>query len=165
LGRLFDTGIVVGSGTLEALSEYLWLVCGTFVEMTLGKDWWIVAEQPREESGSQAKDEECLLEFEPELAERDDGIVLAGRLGRVLSTFISTSLATDPKSMPEILSQQTACLQILRRLLRIRTIIRGLTERDETDRAVLAALGVTMGSDRTLLNSLVAAERDAWQTL
>jgi hypothetical protein len=168
LGRLLDTGIVVGSGTLEALGDYVWLVCGTFLEMTFGKEWWFIAEELRDDSGSLGKEEDeaaDLIEYEPELAETGDGIVLSGRIGSLLSTFISSTLAADAKSIPEISQQQTTCSQILRRLLRIRTILNGSTERGETDRAVQAALDETMSSDQTLLSALVGAERDAWQIL
>lgn len=165
LGRLLDTGIVVGSGTPEALSEYMWLVLGSFVEMAFRGDWWDL--EPLHAEGPDAETEESTrrFEFEPELVEAEDGIVLAGRLGRLLSTLLSTTMATDSKRFPEVVSQHTACTQILRRVLRVHSAAKAISSGTHIELAVLAGLREVLNGNRILLDALVAAEREAWTEL
>lgn len=173
LGRLLDTGIVVGSATPEELTEFMCLVCGGFVEMCLGGKWWMTSDSLRDQTPEQEAEAEqaatTAFEFEPELAEEGDGLLLAARFGQLLASFLSSTLSTDAKAFPEIAPQQTACSQVLRRLLRIRGISGGVlaagSEVTAVDRAVVAALNRTLTGDRTLVTALNAAERDAWSEL
>ncbi|KAI9033453.1 hypothetical protein DFJ74DRAFT_652482 [Hyaloraphidium curvatum] len=170
LGRLLDTGIVVGSGYADCLCEYVWLVVGSFAEMCLGGEWWkldgfLVADVACEDGEDAVRGTPPDFEFEPALAEEGDGVILASRLGRLLLSFLSGTLAADAKALPEIAPQQIASSQILRRIHRILGLARAVASATDDEAAVLGALWLAIGGERTVFGALVAADREAWTTL